>query len=565
MYNEKGVYPDTVPLKRNDKAPIAGNYSYFFIKPKTNDWQELEKLEKQAGEHGAVLALPTKRGLLITIANSDDQHFSEVYKNHKIIDITKDIGAFQDKNPNASINYVLTNVLKEDERNLDFEININQLGYNPEEIRKNKLEKERIIRETLKEEEQIDSRYGKIAISTALKSNWFVANEFADTAARNLTMNEADIIAKKMQNEKPNEGWKVYNEDLEEELEIQHVLNDFEDIEKTTNSKKNTYGKNETENPFPLQEENDLLQNENTEKEEKVIINNLNNEQKKMSYESSTENILQLGNTIGLLKDNFSGNKSQEAINQLEKLKSNEELTAEDFLSEIQNIMHISEEKSHTVRHYIDTEQYNLRISNHSANAIHAKYRPNETSIVIKLSSTHFHGDKNSYLAEYVYNSKNLSKEKQNGILNGLQDWLQTGYFTDKTYDKEFYSPNKELYLEQINTNQTKLLKANIKELNLKNKEINIWVEKAEKDNKRITELSNQDKEQKEIIKKQNQLLYGQCSIKVNGQDREIKKGLLNAFPNAVIKLDEANQKIQDLSQNKSINKKLNNSNGIEM
>ena len=37
--------------------------------------------------------------------------------------------------------------------------------------------------------------------------------------------------------------------------------------------------------------------------------------------------------------------------------------------------------------------------------------RPNETSVVIKLSSTKFKVDKKSYLAEYVYESKNLSSD----------------------------------------------------------------------------------------------------------------------------------------------------------
>ena len=46
--------------------------------------------------------------------------------------------------------------------------------------------------------------------------------------------------------------------------------------------------------------------------------------------------------------------------------------------------------------------------------------RPNETSVVIKLSSTKFKVDKKSYLAEYVYESKNLSKEKQLGIINKI-------------------------------------------------------------------------------------------------------------------------------------------------
>ena len=117
--------------------------------------------------------------------------------------------------------------------------------------------------------------------------------------------------------------------------------------------------------------------------------------------------------------------------------------------------MHVSDEKSHTVRHYVNDEQHNLRISNHSANAVHAKFRPDEISVVIKLSSVGFVPSKEAFIAEYVYNSKSLNAEKQENILNGLKDWLNTGNYSDKSFDRDFYSPTKEQYMahqaEQIN------------------------------------------------------------------------------------------------------------------
>ena len=37
--------------------------------------------------------------------------------------------------------------------------------------------------------------------------------------------------------------------------------------------------------------------------------------------------------------------------------------------------MHVDEENSKTVRHFIGEEESNLRISNHSANAVHAQFK----------------------------------------------------------------------------------------------------------------------------------------------------------------------------------------------
>lgn len=227
-----------------------------------------------------------------------------------------------------------------------------------------------------------------------------------------------------------------------------------------------------------------------------------NKNDKKNALRYHTENILQLNRSIGQLKDNFSGAESQVALNELDNYseqitKSETPVKADEFLKSIQSIMHVDEEKSKTVRHFTEDNQNNLRISNHSANAVHAKFRPNETSVVIKLSSTKFKTDKDSYLVEYVYDSKNLSKEKQLGIINGLKDWINTGEFTDKQFDKEFYSPTKERYLENKNELKTKQLQALSTRISEMDKELDIWTSKANADDKTIKNLNKQLEQEK--------------------------------------------------------------------
>lgn len=91
---------------------------------------------------------------------------------------------------------------------------------------------------------------------------------------------------------------------------------------------------------------------------------------------------------MGNIKITFLGEESQVALEKLDKYLQEirtaaSPIKADEFLKTIQNIMHVDEEKSKTVRHFIGKEESNLRISNHSANAVHAQFRPNETSVVI--------------------------------------------------------------------------------------------------------------------------------------------------------------------------------------
>ena len=68
-----------------------------------------------------------------------------------------------------------------------------------------------------------------------------------------------------------------------------------------------------------------------------------------------------------------------------------------------------------------------------------------------------------------------------------------------------------------------------------------------------VSQNSNADNqnintEEFENLRKENQelksILYDECLIEVNGKDRLCKNGLLQAFSNAVIKIDEHNKRI---------------------
>ena len=38
-------------------------------------------------------------------------------------------------------------------------------------------------------------------------------------------------------------------------------------------------------------------------------------------------------------------------------------------------------------------------------------------------------------LAEFVYDPANLDSDKMRGIIDGIQNWMQTGEYTDTNYD----------------------------------------------------------------------------------------------------------------------------------
>ena len=124
-------------------------------------------------------------------------------------------------------------------------------------------------------------------------------------------------------------------------------------------------------------------------------------------------------------------------LNNLGKVIKNWGFTATDFLDGLKNTLNI-DKKSWYLISQKNGSTATLRISDHYANARNNKIRwyvENNTSIVIKLWSGKFRVKNGVDLVEFVYNPENLTPEKMQGIIKGIQDWIDTGEYTDKGYD----------------------------------------------------------------------------------------------------------------------------------
>ena len=126
--------------------------------------------------------------------------------------------------------------------------------------------------------------------------------------------------------------------------------------------------------------------------------------------------------------------------------------------------------------------------------------------------------------------------------------------------NNEIVSPNKNISQVTENSNQNiEVLKTQLSE---KDKELDIWTTKAQKDNEQISLLTNQletanntihqqsltIQEQKQQIVEQDKLLNGKGSVIVNGVERKFEHGLKHAFPEAVKRIDIENQRNKDLT-----------------
>ncbi|MCQ2600907.1 MAG: hypothetical protein MJ184_06045 [Treponema sp.] len=602
MYNEKGVYPDTVPLKRNDRAPTAGNYSYFFIKPKTDAWQEVSELEKEAGKHGAVLAVPTKKGVLITIANSDDEHFKEIYKDLKTEDITKKVMDFQRHNFNASIEYVLNNLNIDETRNLDFEWNINHLDYNEEEVRKNKLEKERIIRETLKEQEKEEKALEKIETRLSFLEG---KTELSDEDIIHII--DLPRMKYELKNDRPE--WitkKSYKELARNEEEKNQFIEKIKTKPEYLKYKNSFISKDKL-----LYQESGILCNEIPCI---ILLDKINKPGYLLPYNSAINNNNEQRKFADALQEDtftefkrvFNPNIKQAYLNGIKQSKNifflinnnklNKDIIENQLKTYVENrktndksgIYMFFSEKSFQVYSY-EVEKNGKINEKKIYNLKEMRLAPRSKPIIINAELKNSPSISNNLpLNDNLVKQEINTKEIFNSLLSrGAIEILKKNRDIENSINRymwtlsDFGEINENISSESIKlsnenfiNNEQKSRAFQLWQKSIKNRDPNFEIETQNKDlfEFQKTEFEEENnllkekiKEQEELIKKQNQLLYGQCSIKVNGQDREIKKGLVNAFPNAVIKLDEANQKIQDLSQNKSINKKLNNSNGIEM
>jgi len=113
------------------------------------------------------------------------------------------------------------------------------------------------------------------------------------------------------------------------------------------------------------------------------------------------------------------------------------QLNPESFLITLKQALGVWGESSY-INNTLGDWRYTLRVSNHNANARNHKVRwnlENNTSVVIKLSDSRFKAKNGVDLIEFVYDPAKLTPEKMQGIIKGIQDWIDSGEYTDKGYD----------------------------------------------------------------------------------------------------------------------------------
>ena len=170
--------------------------------------------------------------------------------------------------------------------------------------------------------------------------------------------------------------------------------------------------------------------------------------------------------------------KLDEIKNELEWLK------ADTFLERIKNSISWNQKTNYIINKNTD-RKYVLRISSHHANAYNARWnKAGTTSIVIKLmEAPKFKKDNKVNLTEFVYDPANMTTEKMQGIIDGIENWIFTGKYTDTKFDSKNESIKKKWENKQSNTWEKHQLKyeekwytpwvANKKEKNISGKE---WI-----------------------------------------------------------------------------------------
>ena len=124
-------------------------------------------------------------------------------------------------------------------------------------------------------------------------------------------------------------------------------------------------------------------------------------------------------------------------LSNLNKVIKDWSFDAVDFLDGLKNNLNMDKKSGYLVSQK-DWVNATLRISDHYANARNHKVRgyvDNNTSIVIKLWDSKFRANGSVDLVEFVYDPAKLTPEKMQGIIKGVQDWIDTGEYTDKGYD----------------------------------------------------------------------------------------------------------------------------------
>ena len=147
----------------------------------------------------------------------------------------------------------------------------------------------------------------------------------------------------------------------------------------------------------------------------------------------------------------ISPENSSEITKSLDEIKKNlNDLRADTFLQQIKKSISWAE-WSNYITNKINGKNYVLRVANHHANANNSIRHPKRnTSIVIKLmkrgddwKNIRFKKNKNVDLVEFVYNPENITPEIMQGIIDGIQNWIKTGEYTDTNYDSKNQSTRK--------------------------------------------------------------------------------------------------------------------------
>lgn len=208
----------------------------------------------------------------------------------------------------------------------------------------------------------------------------------------------------------------------------------------------------EKEENDQYEEELRLKQNEEVSIENSMIDEVLNDEEdskyqkKDSSYgwnESST-----LGDESSSWRVTITPENSSEITKSLDEIKKNlEDLKADTFLQQIKNSISWKQ-GSNYITTKINGQKHVLRVSDHNANAfqyIRGKdKKAQKTSIVIKLANkSKFKKSNKVDLVEFVYDPANMTTEKMQGIIDGIQNWIQTGEYTDTNYDSKNQSTRK--------------------------------------------------------------------------------------------------------------------------
>ena len=196
---------------------------------------------------------------------------------------------------------------------------------------------------------------------------------------------------------------------------------------------------------------------------------------------------------------------------------------------------------------------------------------PYEDYLTFKKNGTFEHTHNSAYSSEI---SKTIEPKKILSIIDDFANDHQAGRGENEEQSKDYE------FIHSINERFNKINKEDLikntsdkaeelrNTLQEKDKELNIWIAKAEADNKEISRLNDQLEAANNTIQKlekqnkeQDELLNGKGSVKVNGVERKFEHGLKHAFPEAVKQLDKQIQINLDLtrSYNELVKSKSNN------